>query len=64
MFEVILQKLLNNYLGKYIIGLDRDQLKVGLVNGDIRIQKVELNHEIIKLLNLPLKLLYSSIQNL
>jgi len=35
MFEGLIVDLLNNYLGKYIQNLDRDNLRLGIFNGNI-----------------------------
>ena len=33
MFESLVQNLLNRYLGAYVVGLNRDQLSVGVWQG-------------------------------
>ena len=53
MFETLLEKLLLSKLGKYISGLDRENLKVGVWQGDIILNNVHLNPESLLRLQLP-----------
>ena len=47
MFEKILEKILIQYFGKFIIGLDKNNLKLGVWSGNVVIEKVNINPEII-----------------
>lgn len=47
MFEKILEKILIQYFGKFIIGLDKNNLKLGVWSGNVVIENVNINPEII-----------------
>lgn len=64
MFEGLLEKLLLSKLGKYIIGLDKDSLKVGVWGGDITLENVYLKPDALLLLQIPLKITYGKIVKL
>ena len=64
MFEGILEKILLAKLGKYIIGLDKDNLKVGVWGGDITLENVYLKPNALLLLQLPLIITYGKIVKL
>ena len=64
MFERILEKVLLNVLGPYIEGIDRNNFKLGLWKGSVSISQVALKPEILEMLDLPLKMNYSSIGNI
>lgn len=61
MFEKILEKILIQYFGRFITGLDKNNLKLGVWSGNMVIENVNLNPEVIELIELPLKLKRSSI---
>ena len=64
MFEGLLEKLLLSKLGKYIIGLDKDSLKVGVWGGDITLENVFLKRDALLLLQIPLVITYGKIVRL
>jgi len=64
MFETILQRVLLSNLGKFINGLDKQNLKLGFWSGDVTIDNISLNPLFIKSLDLPLKMLYSHVGHL
>jgi len=64
MFETILQRVLLSNLGKFINGLDKQNLKLGFWSGDVTIDNISLNPLFIKSLGLPLKMLYSHVGHL
>ena len=64
MFEGILEKILLAKLGKYIVGLDKDNLKVGVWGGDITLENVYLKPNALLLLQLPLIISYGKIVKL
>lgn len=37
MFKKILEKIIVNYFGKFISGLDKENINLGVLNGDINI---------------------------
>ena len=64
MFEGILEKILLAKQGKYIVGLDKDNLKVGVWGGDITLENVYLKPNALLLLQLPLIISYGKIVKL
>ena len=54
MFESVIVSALNPILSKYIQDLDAGQLKVGILGGDIKLEKVKLKKNILSDLNLPI----------
>ena len=42
MFETLLEKLLSKYLGRFISGLDKKNLHLGVWNGNIVIENVNI----------------------
>jgi vacuolar protein sorting-associated protein 13A/C len=64
MFERILERILLAKIGKYIIGLDREQLKVAVWEGDIILENVYLKSDIFQMWQLPLVLKYGKITRL
>jgi vacuolar protein sorting-associated protein 13A/C len=64
MFERILERILLAKLGKYIIGLDREQLKVAVWQGDIVLENVHLRPDIFLTWQLPLVLKYGLVTRL
>ena len=61
MFEKLLEKVLESYFGRFVSGLDRNNLKLGVWSGNVAIENVTLRPEVIELLELPIKLKYSKI---
>ena len=53
-FESIIVSALNPILGQYVEDLDAGQLSVGILSGDIKLQKVKLKKNILADLNLPI----------
>ncbi|CAI2385812.1 unnamed protein product [Moneuplotes crassus] len=64
MFEGILEKLLNTYLGKYIEGLNKESLSVGVWKGDINLQNVKVRSDALDEFKLPFKLIYGEVGKL
>lgn len=56
MFEKILEKILLQYFGRFITGLDKNNLKLGVWSGNMVIENVNLKPEIIEMLELPIKI--------
>ena len=61
MFETILEKILINYFGKFISGLDKNNLHLGVWKGDVIIENVNLRSEIMDLFDIPLIIYFSNI---
>ncbi len=64
MFEGLLEKLLANYFGKYISGLDSNNLHLGVWSGNVIIENVNLKSDIFDQFDFPLDLVFSSIGDL
>ncbi|CAG9335375.1 VPS13_3 [Blepharisma stoltei] len=64
MFEALLEKILLAKLGKFIDGLDRENLKIGVWSGDIVLENVKINARALLMLQMPLILKYSFITRL
>ena len=64
MFETILEKLLVQYVGQFVEGIDRENLHLGIWGGSFFIQNVRVNPGVIDSLELPLKITYSHIGGL
>ena len=64
MFESILNNILQKQLGNFILGLDPNNLKLGVWSGNIVIENVSIKPDIIQMLELPLNLNFSSVGKL
>lgn len=62
--ERVVQKVLDGYLGKFIQGFDRENLKVASLKGDIVVEGTSLRKEAIEQLDVPVRLVYSHIGRL
>ena len=54
MLEPVLLYYLNQYLGRYVEGLDADSLRVSVWAGDVVLKNLKLRPEALKGLNLPI----------
>lgn len=52
MFEGIITNLLTKYLGQYIEGLDKENLKIGIWGGDVLLKDLEIKKEALNEFNL------------
>jgi vacuolar protein sorting-associated protein 13A/C len=64
MFEGFLEKFLLKYFGEYLKGIDKSNLKVAVWKGEIQVRTVDLNPDILRRLNLPLKMIFGKIDSL
>jgi len=64
MFELLLEKVLLNIVGPYIQGIDRQNLQLGIWNGNVTVHNVSIKPEVLKNLELPFKLKFSSVGKL
>ena len=64
MFESILEKILISNFGKFIEGLDKKNLQIGVWSGNIVIQNVSLKPDILNILELPIQMKFSFIGKL
>ena len=56
MFEAQVVYYLNQYLGKYVYGLDAESLKISVWRGDVELRNLQLKAEALQELNLPITL--------
>lgn len=54
MFEAQVSYYLNQYLGHYLHGLDRQALKISVWRGDVQLKNLQLKPEALQDLNLPI----------
>jgi vacuolar protein sorting-associated protein 13A/C len=54
MFEAQVAFYLNQYLGKYVYGLDAESLRISVWNGDVELRNLQLKPEALAELNLPI----------
>lgn len=64
MFEKLLQPILNKIAGEYIEGFDAKNLNLGIWSGNIVIEKVQLKKNLLNMLDIPLKMLFSYVGKL
>ena len=64
MFEALLEKLLLKYLGRFISGLDKNNLHLGVFSGNVVIENVNLKEDILEMLDLPMIIKFSDIGKL
>jgi len=64
MLEALLEKFIINYLGRYFSGLDKKKIDIGVWKGDIAIENLALNHDLLTTSNLPIEVVYSYIARL
>lgn len=60
----LIQKIIVNYFGTFINGIQKDKLSVDLLGGNFKLENISLNHEYFNGLNTPFNLTYSSIGKL
>eukprot|EP00889_Picochlorum_renovo_P001728 jgi/Picre1/28758/NNA_004157.t1 len=53
MFEAQIVYYLNEYLGTYVQGIDRDSLKVSIYAGDVVLRNLRLKQDALEDLDLP-----------
>lgn len=64
MFEGFLEKFLLKYFGEYLKGIDKSNLSVAVWKGEITVKTVDINPDIMKKFNLPLKIIFGKIDSL
>lgn len=64
MFEGFLEKFLLKYFGEYLKGVDKSNLSVAVWKGEILVKTVDINPDILKKFNLPLKMVFGKIESL
>ena len=53
MFESIVSEILTKYLGKFVKGLDKENLKIAIWGGDVVLKDLEIRVSALANLNLP-----------
>ncbi|CAD8167119.1 unnamed protein product [Paramecium pentaurelia] len=64
MFEGLIQKVLLAIFGRFIDGLDKKQINLSFLKGNLVIENVSIKKEALEALQLPIELVYSSIQRI
>ena len=64
MFESFLEKILSRVIGKYVEGIRTEDMKVGLLSGNVEIKNLKLKKQILEELNLPFELKYGVLDQL
>lgn len=64
MFESLIKSILDKVAGEYIQGINKDNLSIGIFSGDVKIENVSLNPQVIDMLGLPLVLAFSKVGKL
>lgn len=64
MFEILLENILQKYLGGYFKNLDSAKLSVGVWNGKIVFENLSLSNLFFSKYSLPFKILYSNVSKL
>ncbi|WBW73191.1 intermembrane lipid transfer protein, chorein family Vps1302 [Schizosaccharomyces osmophilus] len=64
MLEGLLANFLNRLLGEYIENFDATQLKVGVWNGDVTLQNLQLKRDALRKLELPISVQYGLVESL
>ncbi|CAG9335795.1 VPS13_4 [Blepharisma stoltei] len=64
MFEGLIEKILLAKLGKFIEGLSKDSLKVGILSGDITLENVFLKPDALLMMQIPIIIRYGCIKKL
>jgi len=64
MFESILERVLNDTLGEFLDGLDRNKLSVSIWSGDINIQDLKFKPNCLIELGLPFDIVESIVGEL
>lgn len=61
MFESLVENLINKILGEYIEGLNKKDIKVGILSGKVEIKNLRLHSQLFHKLGLPLKVKFGKI---
>lgn len=64
MFEGFLEKFLLKYFGEYMKGIDKTNLSVAVWKGEILVRTVDINPDILKKGNIPLRMVFGKIESL
>ena len=64
MFESLLEKLLSRIIGEYVEGISKDQMKVGIFNGNVEIKNIKIKKSVIDQLNIPFELKFGIIEHI
>lgn len=62
--KAVVEKILNLYFGKFISGVDRENLHFNLLSGNFKVNDISFNQTYFDGLDLPLRIAYSHIGEL
>jgi vacuolar protein sorting-associated protein 13A/C len=64
MFEKLLEKILGRIIGEYVEGISKNQIKVGILGGNVEIKNLTLKKNVIQQFNLPFDLKFGMIEHI
>ncbi|KAL4498677.1 hypothetical protein ABPG73_003474, partial [Tetrahymena malaccensis] len=64
MFQGIISSVLDKVAGEYVLGLNKENLNIGIFSGEVKIENVSLNPNVVNMLDLPINHQYSKIKKL
>jgi vacuolar protein sorting-associated protein 13A/C len=64
MFESLVEDLINKIIGEYIEGINKNDIKVGILSGKVEVKNLKLHHHMFHKLGLPFKVMFGVISNL
>ena len=64
MIKTIVEKIIINYFGNFIKGLDKESLHLNLLSGHFKVNDISLNHHYFESLDIPLTIAASHIGEL
>jgi vacuolar protein sorting-associated protein 13A/C len=64
MFEILLESILQKYLGNYFNNLDSAKLSIGVWNGKIIFENLSFSNIVFSKFTLPFQILYSNVSKL
>ncbi|KAL4496109.1 hypothetical protein ABPG72_015531 [Tetrahymena utriculariae] len=64
MFQGLISSVLDKVAGEYVLGLNKENLNIGIFSGEVKIENVSLNPNIVSMLDLPINHQYSKIKKL
>lgn len=62
MFETLLEKILLSHFGRFLNGLDRTNIHLGIWAGSLMIENVSIRPDLLDYLEIPVSLIYSHIE--
>lgn len=64
MFESLVENLINKIIGEYIEGINKKDIKVGILSGKVEITNLKLHPELFHKLGFPFQVLFGVLSKL